>query len=453
MDGGDILKVQTWPPCGRSLAGALAPLALLVLQTISASAQTTTGFGGTLDPLFQGVLARPANLNNTLQYAAGSAAAGDIESAISAYEQLLFYNPKFSQTRFELGVLYFRLGSYAMARGYLQSALQMADITPELQQKVQDLLEFADKKLQVDQFSGFAQTGLRWQSNATQGPGPQTTLATGGTFNNRFAAQGDWNWFGTFGLDYVHDFQSQSGTTFEASVLGYDAQQFTVHQVDIGLLEIRAGPRFALSPGNVNGVTIKPYVVATGALLADDAYMGGIGGGLTAHAMLGNVSLDPYAEFVQQSFRNSAFYPVASGMTGPLSTYGVQAAGPVAAGLSWQSRVAYAHASAQSAFDTYDSFVADLWLPWNFSFTGGGRPWTVIPSAGVTTWRYGAPDPSIAPLTTANVTEWRVSLGLEVPVWQKVVLASLVQYRSDESNVAAFSMHDLSVTAGPSIKF
>jgi hypothetical protein len=451
--GGDILQVHIWRTCRQSLVGVLAPLTLLVLQTISASAQITTGFGGTLDPLFQGVLARPADLNNTLQYAAGSSAAGDIESAISAYEQLLFYNPKLSQTRFQLGVLYYRLGSYAMARGYLQSALQMRDVTPELQQKIEDLLELTDKKLQVDQFSGFAQTGLRWQSNASQGPGPQTTLATGGTLHNNVLAQGDWNWFGTFGLDYIHDFQSQSGTTFEASFLGYDAQQFTLHQVDIGLLEIRAGPRFALSPGNVNGVTIKPYVIGTGALLADEAYMAGYGGGLTVHAMAGNVSLDPYAEYVQQSFRNSTFYPLASGMTGPLSTYGVQAAGPIGSGLSWQSRVAYAHASDQSAFDSYDSFVADLWLPWNFSFLGSARPWTVIPSGGVTTWHYAAADPTVNPLFAAHVTEWRASVGLEVPIWQKFVLASLVQYRSDQSNVAAFAMHDLSVTAGPAIKF
>jgi hypothetical protein len=431
----------------------LAPIVLLVLPANPASAQTTTGFGGTLDPLFQGVIARPADINNTLQYASGSAAAGDIESAISAYEQLLFYNPKLSQTRFELGVLYYRLGSYAMARGYLQSALQMQDLTPELQQKIDDLLELTNKKLQVDQFSGFAQTGLRWQSNASQGPGPQTTLASGGSLHNNVLAQGDWNWFGTFGLNYVHDFQSQSGTTFEASFLGYDAQQFTLHQVDIGLLEIRAGPRFALSPGNVNGITFKPYVIGTGALLADQAYMAGYGGGLTVHATAGNVSLDPYVEYVQQSFRNSTDYPLASGMTGPLSTYGIQASGPIGSGLSWQSRVAYDHAEDQFAFDSYDSVVADLWLPWSFSFLGGTRPWTVIPSGGVTTWHYAAPDPTVNPLFAANVTEWRASVGLEIPIWQKVVLASLVQYRSDQSNVAAFAMHDLSVTAGPSIKF
>ncbi len=104
--------------------------------------------------------------------------AGDIESAISTYEQLLFYNPKLSQTRFQLGVLYYELGSYDMARGYLETALQMRDVTPDLQQKIADLLELVDKKLQVDQFSGYAQTGLRWQSNASQGPGSQTTLAS-----------------------------------------------------------------------------------------------------------------------------------------------------------------------------------------------------------------------------------------------------------------------------------
>jgi hypothetical protein len=437
----------------RQFAGVVAALASLALSGVAAFAQNASGFTGALDPLFQGVLARPANLDNTLQYAAGAAQAGDIESAISAYEQLLFYNPKLAETRFELAILYYRLGSYDMARGYLETALRMPDVTPDLQQKIADLLDLIDKKLQVDQFSGYAQTGLRWQSNAGQGPGSQTTLASGQPFNGTFAAKSDWNWFGTFGLNYVHDFQSQSGTTFEASVLGYDAQQFTLHQFDIGLMEIRAGPRFALSPGNVNGITIKPYVVTTGILLADVAYMGGIGGGLTAHATVANVSLDPYAEWVQQNFRNSTFYPLASGMTGPLATYGTLASGPIGSGLSWQSRVAYAHANDQFVYDTYNSFIGDLWLPWSFSVPGSSRPWTLIPSGGVTTWNYRAPDPTINPLVAARVTEWRVSLGLEVPIWQKLVLASLVQYRDDQSNVAAFSMRDLSVTAGPSIKF
>ncbi len=428
-------------------------MALLIVSTLPAHAQSGSDFTKGIDPLFQGVLTRPADVNNDVQYAASASQAGDLESAISAFEQLLFYNPKLSQTRYILGVLYFQLGSYATAHGYLQTALRMADITPELRQKAEELLELTDKKLQADQFYGFAQTGIRYQSNATQGPGPQTALASGQAFNPAFFAKPDWNWFGAFGLDYVHDFQTQDGTTFEASFLGYDAQQFTLHQVDAGLLEIRAGPRFALSPGDANGITVKPYVVATGALLADAAYMGGIGGGLTAHAKLGNVSLDPYAEIVQQSFHNSTLYPLASGMDGTLQTYGLQGAGPLGNGVSWQMRAAYVRASDQFAFDSYDGYVADIWLPWKVTPWGFARPWIIIPTAGVTGWYYAAPDPTIAPFTTAHATEWRVGLGIEIPVWQKLIFGALVLYRDDVSNVAAFSLRDLSVTAGPSIRF
>jgi tetratricopeptide (TPR) repeat protein len=259
----------------RMIAEVAGAAALVVAFTTIVSAQSGSDFINTIDPLFAGVLAHPRSLDNTIRYGASAAAQGDIESAISTYEQLRFYNPRLGATRYQLGVLYYQLSSYAQARGYLQSALEMPDVTPELRQNIEDLLALADKKLQPDQFSGFAQTGLRHQSNASLGPGSQTVLASGGTINSNFLARPDWNWFGTVGLNYVHDFQTQSGETFEASAIAYDAQQFSLHQFDIGLLELRAGPRFALSPGDINGVTVKPYVVATGALLADAPYMGG----------------------------------------------------------------------------------------------------------------------------------------------------------------------------------
>jgi hypothetical protein len=409
--GADVQVTTGAKRAGLALIAEVAGAAALVAAfTTTGSAQSGSGFLNTTDPLFAGVLAHPANLDNTIQYAVSAAAQGDIESAISTYEQLRFYNPKLGATRYQLGVLYYQLGSYAQARGYLQTALEMPDVTPELRQKIEDLLALTDKKLQPDQFYGFAQTGLRYQSNASLGAGSQTVLASGATINSNFLARPDWNWFGTVGVNYVHDFQTQTGETFEASVVAYDAQQFSLHQFDIGLIELRAGPRFALSPGDINGLTVKPYVVATGAILADAPYMGGIGGGLTLHAKAGNVSLDPYVEVVQQSFRNSSFYPLATGLSGTLSTVGLQASGPIASGLAWQSRIAFARANDQFAFDSYKSFAGDVWLPWLVSWAEM-RPWTIIPTAGVTTWRYDAPDPFVAPFTTAHTTEWRAAIS------------------------------------------
>ena len=134
-------------------------MGLLVLSTAVRPAQTPSDFAGNPNPLFQGILARPSDLNNTLQYAAG-ASAGDIESAISTYEQLLFYNPKLSRVRFELGVLYFQLGSYEMARSYFNRRCRCSDITPDLQRTRARPIAIIDKKLQVDQFTGYVQTGL-----------------------------------------------------------------------------------------------------------------------------------------------------------------------------------------------------------------------------------------------------------------------------------------------------
>jgi hypothetical protein len=450
---GEILQVEPRRASWRRYAGALAPIGLLVLSALSATAQTPSDFAGNPIPLFPGILSRPSDLNNTLQYAA-AASADDIESAIGTYEQLLFYNPKLSRVRFELGVLYFRLGSYEMARSYFQSALQMSDITLELSERAQDLIAIIDKKLQVDQFTGYVQTGLAYQTNPGAGPGAQTVLASGRTFNSSFFSKPDWNWFGAFGLNYVHDFENQNGDTFEASAVGYDAQEFSLHQFDVGVLELRAGPRFGIPTGNPNtSLSIKPYLVATGALLADAPYYGGLGGGLTLHTNLGNVALDPYAELVQQSFRNSSFYPLASGLSGTLSTYGLQASGPVSNGLTWQSRIGFGHASDHFGPYSYDVYAADLWLPWTFSLPGDGRLWTLIPSAGVSRWLYAAPDPNIDPTITPRTTEWRVGLGLDIPIWKQVVIGTLVQYRADQSNVSAFTMRDLSVSAGPTFKF
>ena len=128
------------------IAEAAGAAALVVALTATVSAQSGPDFLNNTNPLFAGVLAHPGNLDNTIQYAASAAARGDIESAISTYDQLRFYNPKLGVTRYQLGVLYYQLGSYAQARGYLQTAVEMPDVTLELRQKIEDLLALADKK-------------------------------------------------------------------------------------------------------------------------------------------------------------------------------------------------------------------------------------------------------------------------------------------------------------------
>ena len=434
-------------------AGVLAGVFWLAAVATPAGAQAVSEVAKNLDPAFATALTNPGSLPAALTYAVSSTQAGDIEFAISTFDRLLFYNPKLSRVRFELGVLYFRLGSYEQARGYFKSALQMADVTPELAQRAEDFLTAIDKKLRVDQFSGFAQTGVRYQTNASLGPGPQSVLASGRTFDNRFAAHPDWNWFGAFGLNYVHDFGTQYGDTFETSIIGYDAQQFTLHQFDLGLLELRAGPRFGIFPEYLNGASIKPYAIATGSLLADTPFSGAAGGGLTVHVNAGNLALDPYVEVVQQSYRNSSFYPLASGLSGTLQTYALQTSGPVVSGLGWQTRLAFAHDDAVFTPYSYNSFSADLWLPWNFSVPWYPLTWTLTPNIGVTNWRYQAPDPAIDPTVAQRSLGWRAGLEIDIPIRNLFSFGALLQYSAIASNIPVFNMKNLAITLGPTVKF
>jgi hypothetical protein len=431
------------------LAGAIALLAAVILWCAPTRAQTLSG-PLSEDALFQTMLGRPSNLDTTLKYAVSAEQGGDIEASIGALERLLFFNPTLYSVRFELGKLYFRLGSYEMARGYFQTVQAAADATPEMKQRVEEYLDVIDKKLQPDQWSGYAQTGFRYQSNASYGP--QLSGATS-PITTRFVPQPDWNWFGAFAVNYVHDFGTQSGDVFEANVVGYDAQQFRVTSVDAGLLDIRAGPRFGIFQDSLNGASIKTFVVATGATLADAPYLGSVGGGVTMHFNLANAALDPYVEFRGMDYHATGLYPFANGLDGTLVAVALPVAGQIIEGVHWQARFAFYHSDDASPWFSYDRYAFDLWVPCSVASPWGGRNWTVTPSLGVSPWLYRQPDPATDPFTTERDLEWHVGVGLDIPIQGKFGLGVQVQYRAINSNIPGNTVKDFSVTMGPTISF
>ena len=76
------------------------------------------------DEAFQEMLRQPADLDVLFRFAAVASQTGDLEGAISALERMLLINPNLPRVRLELGVLYYRLGSYEVARTYLEGALK-----------------------------------------------------------------------------------------------------------------------------------------------------------------------------------------------------------------------------------------------------------------------------------------------------------------------------------------
>ena len=102
------------------LAAALAVAALLSFGLAPAAAQEAGEEAQELqaeyDALFEQMFRDPADLDVTFRYAEVSALLGNFEAAVSALERMLLFNPDLPRGRLELGVLYFRLGSFALAR-------------------------------------------------------------------------------------------------------------------------------------------------------------------------------------------------------------------------------------------------------------------------------------------------------------------------------------------------
>ena len=71
--------------------------------------------------IFAELIEDPTNLDFLFKYANLSILLGDLEAAISVFEQMLIYEPDLPRIRLELGVLYFRLNAYPSAKLYLNS--------------------------------------------------------------------------------------------------------------------------------------------------------------------------------------------------------------------------------------------------------------------------------------------------------------------------------------------
>ncbi|MDB2357299.1 hypothetical protein N9W10_03955 [Gammaproteobacteria bacterium] len=110
------------------------------------------------EEVFKQLFKDPTNLSLLFKYANLSILVGDLEAAIGVFEQMLIYDSQLPRIRLELGVLYFRLGAYAMATNYLKSVKEF-NPPAEVEAKVNQFLEAIVS----------AEKPFQWQQNLSIG--------------------------------------------------------------------------------------------------------------------------------------------------------------------------------------------------------------------------------------------------------------------------------------------
>jgi len=240
------------------------------------------------DAAFQEMLRRPADLDVLFKFANLAVRTGDLEGAISVLERMLLIDANLPRVRLELGVLYFRLGSFETARTYLQSALATPGIPDDVRARAQQFLAEVEARQSPSQLSAEIFAGLRYQSSANLGPTSQNIRLFGlpATLSANAVGTADWGAIGSLQVRHFYDFGAQHKAGLETVFTSFATRQFQVRTSNLSLLEITTGPRFAVFPGSFEDFSVRPFLTAGHLWVNDVPYYASWGTGIEYAVLL-----------------------------------------------------------------------------------------------------------------------------------------------------------------------
>lgn len=440
------------------LSLAILPLiASTLLLTASAARAQDVGLSEQ-QRLFQRMVREPTNYDVTFEFVRVATANEDYEAAIGALERLLYYEPTLTRVKYELGILYFRLRSFEMAKHYFTEALKSPDLDPVTRERIATYLPDADKMTQASRFSGFAQLGVRYQSNANFSPSTGTIRLNGADLALLPVGrrQSDWNAFGILGLAHDYDFQNQRGDLFETRFTGYATQQFKLTDLNVALFDISAGPRLMIAPDTLLGWSIKPYAVGGNAWVGGRSYVGSAGAGVTMNVPVFNrLTFVPGFEWRNAMVSTGDLIPVTGFGSGNWYSPSLGVVADITSMIKFEGSALYREGRSSAVFQSFRQWEAQAALTFELKppFAFISRNWSISPFARYVRTDFNGPNPAIDPLITEVDREWVYGAMFNTPLWRNVAISTTVQFDQTRSTLPNYSQHNFSVMTGPSVRF
>ena len=353
---------------------------------------------------------------------------GDYEGAVSALERMLLVNPDLPRVRLELGVLYYRLGSFEVSRTYLETVVATQGIPPEVRNRAEQYLAEVEKRNSRSRFVGEIFGGVRYQSDANLGPPTSTVSLFGQTANLNQSAIGtaDWGVVSSGYVRHLYDLGNQDKAVLETQLTGYINRQFQVSAANVSILDLTTGPRFQAFQGIFEDVSIKPLLSAGFIWVNDVPYYGSYGSGVETGVLLSdrlrNTTIFTYRRLLYQ---DSWYLPANSLYTG----------NEYSANTTFQ--FALTNVVSLFANGNIQRYMADSYTPYSYlvAGVGGGMqfrfrdflfktdlPWTMALSANEQWWNYDSADPIIDPSVVRQQNDTILNLTLTVPFDERTTL-------------------------------
>jgi tetratricopeptide (TPR) repeat protein len=393
--------------------------------------------------LLEVMLRQPDNLDLAFEYATISSLLGDYEAAIATFERMLIYAPGLPRVQLELGVLYFRLGSYDTARYYFESALEGPNVPPEVETRIQSYIAAIDTEEDPTEFRAAIMLGVRGQTNANAAPGGRRVTLNGRDFllDETSTGQADVNVFAAANLHGAYDLGSQ-GDTLEADLLIYAARYHEVVRLDTGIAELTFGPSFNMKRFEMDNTRAGIYGILSGVRLNHANYLGSVGAGARFVSLLNpKTRVVGKAEFRRRWYNDTAAFSTVSERNGYVLRTDIKVSRQITA--AWRARV-FVLADFEEAKTVYNqSWEAGLGFGGTYKFASPieklTQPWSFDMEAGYVYREYEGPDPVISTTESQFNHEGWARAVLSVPFRPDVAMSLTGELRRQYSNYATSS--------------
>lgn len=418
------------------------------------------------DQLFQQMLANPANLDVVFAYANVSAQLGDNEAAVSALEQMLLFNPNLPRVDLELGALYFRMGSFDVARTYFEKA-EVSHPPPEVQQRIDEYLALIARQTASTGLTGYVFFGAQYQSDANVAPGSSTIVSPVGPvlLTNQFVKQSDFDVFTNGSALYTYDLGNQYRDTLEIGGQALVNHYMKVGRLDLDFAEVTAGPRLRypqLDNDIVHDLTIKPYAILNEVGLGEHQYFDTYGAGFeTTGVVWHDLALRAAFEFRQKTFDNAPDRPLSSGLSGNDKLVAFQAVKPITSNSALTLELDYVDQLTKLRYYANQSYAAAATYHIHYQGVPGlpgvlDYPMETSVYASRLYSVYFAPDPCCivgGGFSTRDDRRWKFGIIQGVQVTDSIELIAQFERDIVSSNLPLYGYTSNSVVIGPQIKF
>ncbi|MCY4454662.1 MAG: tetratricopeptide repeat protein [Immundisolibacterales bacterium] len=399
-----------------------------------------------VDAAFDAMVNDPADLEKTFHFAALAARTGDLEGAVAALERMLLLEPDLPRVKLELGVLYFRLGSYVVARRYLTEAVAGDRVPDEVRARVAEYVAAVDAKLARHHVSGFSLFGARYQSNANAGPSSPEVRLEGRTaaLEDRFTGQSDADVFAAAGIEHRYDFRRVDGLKWVTDATLYATRQRTQEQVNLALVEARTGPErgFGRAAVGDDGLLVRPYAKIEHVTLDDRIWYQGAGAGVGLRFRPSDrLEVSGGADVVRRRHRQDAENPAADDRDGWVIRARLTGRHALTGAFGLRLTAGAVRHELKAEYEKHDDVELGAGLDYAFSDPSGftHRRWTASVGLNRLYSRYDAPDDTIDPNRRRTQRALSAEASLTVPLGERLAVVLSVGDRDVDASLPNFT--------------